>query len=132
MPCSQAIKEADKFGFCKGLPTAVRVFYCGLLREMCQHPEEHNDSNMLNDLPWPDYVADYKYNNDYEFHDPSFAVRLYDQEGSLGNRTNENEESLNNPEYKVKDIPQVGLIENVSNVTVPGPAGIGTGYIATV
>lgn len=132
MPCSQAIKEADKFGFCLGLPKAVRAYYCGLLREACQHPEEHKDSNMVHDLLWPDYLGDYKYNNDYLPHDPSFAVRLYEETGPLGQRVQDEQENLNIPEYKVKDIPQVGIIENVSNVTTPGPAGIGTGYIAIV
>lgn len=134
MLCKDSIKEADFYDFCLGLPNTVRRFFCTLLTKVCpNHQKCLNDSNSAFDPPVPDYVADYKYNNGYNLNDNSFAIRLYDVEGPLGRKNpNDYEEAEVNNKESIKDIPSVGLIENVSNVATPGPAGVGYGYIAFV
>lgn len=121
----RAIAEADKFDFCKGLPAGVRRLYERLIASAA------SDENKVWELPTPDFMADYKFNNEYN--EPNFAIQTSDVENAVGQKAIQNQ---NIPEYNKdflpKDIPLVGLNDNVSNVTVPGPSSIGTGFIATV
>ncbi len=122
---NRAIQEADKFDFCKGLSAGVRRFYERLIASAA------GDENKVWELPTPDFMADYKFNNEYN--EPNFAIQTSDVENAVGQKAVENQ---NIPEYNKdslpKDIPLVGLNDNVSNITVPGPSSIGTGFIATV
>jgi len=147
VPCKKAIAEADTFGFCAGLPTAVRDFYCKLLADTCQHPGDHAkaDDNAAFDLPLPDFVADYKFNPDY--YNPmetDLSIHTQETELPMGKRTIETEDledkimDKESPEYKIKhkeNAPQVGLMDNSTTNNLPlGPINVGTqygtGYIA--
>ena len=151
--CDSAIKEADCFDFCTGLPDKVRKVYEMVIRGCC---EDHDD-NAVYDL-WPDSIADYKFDQSYELNDPSFGVRLTEntevnpygsnsgyEYGSGWDRINDSGSTRDNQEQDLQDkkeylndgdhvnesnVPAVGLLDNVVNLNGLGPVGWQGGFAA--